>query len=122
MGWHGFALGMTRGIAVTLKNSNRGKLLLVVTKSTSCGPCGECFGGEWEIETAGDAEEGLCKFERLRPGVVISDFRLPGMNGVEFLARVKELVHTQRIMLTGQADRWPEEAINRPGRRFVTKP
>lgn len=81
--------------------------------------------GEWEIETAGDGEEGLRKFEQFRPGVVISDFRLPGMNGVEFLARVKELVpNTQRIMLTGQADQLAiEEAINRSEVfRFMTKP
>ncbi len=81
--------------------------------------------GEWEIETASDGEAGLRAFERFQPGVVISDFRMPGMNGVDFLARVKELVpHTQRIMLTGQADQLAiEEAINRSEVfRFISKP
>jgi two-component system NtrC family sensor kinase len=81
--------------------------------------------GEWSIETAPDGERGLEVFERFAPAVVISDFRMPGMNGVEFLARVKELSpRTQRIMLTGQADQLAiEEAINRSEVfRFVSKP
>ena len=81
--------------------------------------------GHWEIETANDAESALRLTDHFRPGVVISDFRMPGMNGVDFLARVKELLpHAQRIMLTGQADQQAiEEAINRSQVfRFVSKP
>ncbi len=80
---------------------------------------------EWTIETAEDGEAALEVFARFQPEVVISDFRMPGMNGVEFLARVKELApHTQRIMLTGQADQHAiEEAINRSEVfRFISKP
>jgi two-component system NtrC family sensor kinase len=81
--------------------------------------------GDWQIETAPDGQEGLKVFEQFKPGVVISDFRMPGMNGVDFLARVKELEpHAQRIMLTGQADQSAiEEAINRSEVfRFISKP
>ncbi len=81
--------------------------------------------GEWLIETAPDAERGLELFARFHPAVVISDFRMPGMNGVDFLARVKaESPNTQRIMLTGQADQQAiEEAINRSEVfRFISKP
>ena len=81
--------------------------------------------GDWLIETAIDAEAALKIFDTFRPAVVISDFRMPGMNGVDFLARVKELdPGTQRIMLTGQADQHAiEEAINRSEVfRFISKP
>lgn len=81
--------------------------------------------GQWEIETALDAESALKLFDTFRPAVVISDFRMPGMNGVDFLARVKDLSpDTQRIMLTGQADQQAiEEAINRSEVfRFISKP
>jgi two-component system NtrC family sensor kinase len=80
---------------------------------------------DWQVETAPDAERALVLFEQFRPEVVISDYRMPGMNGVDFLERVKELApHTQRIMLTGQADQQAiEEAINRSQVfRFVSKP
>ncbi|RYZ43734.1 MAG: hybrid sensor histidine kinase/response regulator, partial [Myxococcaceae bacterium] len=81
--------------------------------------------GEWDIETATDAEAGLRTLERFHPEVVISDFRMPGMNGVEFLTQVKQQEpRAQRIMLTGQADQQAiEEAINRSEIfRFISKP
>jgi two-component system, NtrC family, sensor kinase len=81
--------------------------------------------GDWSIETAADAEEALRVFARFQPAVVMSDFRMPGMNGVELLAKVKEVApRTQRIMLTGQADQQAiEEAINRSEVfRFISKP
>ncbi len=80
---------------------------------------------EWEIEIALDGEAGLAAFRSFKPEVVISDFRMPGMNGVEFLSRVKqESSRAQRIMLTGQADQHAiEEAINRSEIfRFIPKP
>ncbi|MGO9832218.1 MAG: response regulator, partial [Myxococcaceae bacterium] len=81
--------------------------------------------GDWEIRTALDAEQGLLELASFTPEVVLSDFRLPGMNGAEFLARVKErMPRAQRILLTGHADqRAIEEAINRSEIfRFIAKP
>ncbi len=57
--------------------------------------------------------------------VVVSDFRMPEMNGVEFLAKVREIApNTVRIMLTGQADQAATiDAINRSDVfRYLTKP
>ncbi len=38
----------------------------------------------YEVETAGGAEEGLSRLERGAFDCVISDIRMPGMNGVRF--------------------------------------
>jgi two-component system NtrC family sensor kinase len=57
--------------------------------------------------------------------VVISDYRMPGMSGVEFLRLVKERwPRIQRVLLTGQADSNAiEEAVNRSEIfRFIWKP
>ncbi len=81
--------------------------------------------GNWQVETAADGQQALERFREFQPAVVISDFRMPGMNGVELLSRVKELApRTQRIMLTGHADQHAiEEAINRSEIfRFISKP
>jgi two-component system, NtrC family, sensor kinase len=81
--------------------------------------------GDWEIRTALDAERGLQELASFTPEVVLSDFRLPGMNGAEFLTKVKERVpRAQRILLTGHADQKAiEEAINRSEIfRFIAKP
>jgi two-component system NtrC family sensor kinase len=57
--------------------------------------------------------------------VVISDYRMPGMDGVELLRVVKERYPgTQRVLLTGQADTSAiEAAVNRSEIfRFIWKP
>src|SRR5512144_2022416 len=57
--------------------------------------------------------------------VVVSDYRMPGMNGVEFLRAVKERwPRIQRVLLTGQADSTAsEEAVNQSAIfRFIWKP
>jgi len=57
--------------------------------------------------------------------VIISDLKMPGMDGVELLEKVKILIpETVRILLTGHADM--DNALNAVNRgaifRFVTKP
>ncbi|MGC4000929.1 MAG: ATP-binding protein [Anaeromyxobacter sp.] len=57
--------------------------------------------------------------------VVVSDYRMPGMSGVEFLRAVKERwPRIQRVLLTGQADSTAiEEAVNQSEIfRFIWKP
>jgi two-component system response regulator AtoC len=44
----------------------------------------------YEAEVAGDAETALALLERLRPDVVFTDVRLPGMSGIELLKRIRE--------------------------------
>ena len=44
----------------------------------------------YEAEVAPDAEQALALLESLRPDVVVSDLRLPGMNGIELLRRIRE--------------------------------
>jgi len=60
-----------------------------------------------EVHTALLAEEGLRFLHRTeqRVHVVVSDFRMPGMNGVEFLKTVsREWPAVTRILLSGFAD------------------
>jgi CheY-like chemotaxis protein len=57
--------------------------------------------------------------------VVVSDYRMPHMNGTQFLAKVKQLApDTIRLMLTGQADfNATVDAVNEGNIfRFLTKP
>ena len=82
-------------------------------------------GQGWQIQSAGDGASALELAKSFGPHVVVSDFRMPGMNGVDLLARIKDVLpKAQRIMLTGQADHHAlAEAINRSEVfRFLAKP
>jgi C4-dicarboxylate-specific signal transduction histidine kinase len=77
------------------------------------------------VLTASSGQAGLDLLAAEEVAVVISDYQMPGMNGVEFLARVKEgWPKVQRIMLTGEANaEMIEELVNESEvYRFLTKP
>src|ERR1035438_2334922 len=49
----------------------------------------------------GDAESALAALPQSRPGVVLTDINLPGLNGIECVRRLKPLLpETQFLMLT----------------------
>jgi DNA-binding NtrC family response regulator len=44
----------------------------------------------YEAEAAGDAEQALRLLDTMRPDVVFTDVRLPGMSGIELLRRIRD--------------------------------
>jgi len=80
----------------------------------------------YNVETASTGEEGLAKLRNLpNVGLIVSDQRMPGMNGAEFLEHTKELSpNALRILLTGYSDiNATIDAINRGGAyRYISKP
>ena len=80
----------------------------------------------FHLDCAPGGVEGLEAVRKLGPyAVVVCDMRMPGMDGVQTLERVREIApDTVRIMLTGNADQHTAvEAVNR-GQifRFLNKP
>ncbi len=80
----------------------------------------------WQILRAQSGEEGLeILASHPEVGVILSDQRMPGMLGVTFLARVKELYpDTVRLVLSGYTElESVTDAINRGAvYKFLTKP
>jgi len=80
----------------------------------------------YEILTAASGAEGLLILAQSGDvPVVISDYRMPGMNGVEFLSEVrKRWPETVRIVLSGYADTGAIVSAINEGQiyRFVAKP
>jgi len=80
----------------------------------------------FNIDIAAGTEQGLDIIDSKGPyAVVLADFQMPDMNGVEFLAAARQKApDTVRMMLTGNADLTTAiEAINTGNIfRFLTKP
>jgi response regulator RpfG family c-di-GMP phosphodiesterase len=81
---------------------------------------------EFDIQVAGGGEEALRMIEANGPyAVIVSDMRMPGMDGVHFLGHARAMApETVRIMLTGNADQQTAmEAVNEGHIfRFLNKP
>ncbi len=82
--------------------------------------------GAYQVITAESAAQGLIELERHGPfPVVVSDLRMPGMDGVSFLAEVRlRQENSVRILLTGNADLGSAIAAVNRGHvfRFLEKP
>jgi response regulator RpfG family c-di-GMP phosphodiesterase len=83
---------------------------------------------EFSIDTAASGREGLAAIVAAQPdayGVIVSDMRMPEMDGVQFLSRVRSISgDSVRIALTGYADiQTASNAVNEGAIfRFLTKP
>lgn len=80
----------------------------------------------FKVVVAESGDEALSILKDKGPfAVIVSDMRMPGMDGVQFLSKAKDsFPDTVRIMLTGNADQeTASEAVN-AGQifRFLTKP
>jgi len=81
---------------------------------------------QFPIETSLGVKEGLVAIKERSPyAVVVSDLRMPEMDGIQFLSKVREITpDTVRMMLTGYADLQNTiDAVNEGNIfRFLTKP
>lgn len=78
---------------------------------------------EFEMKFADNAAKALLMMENEEYEIVVSDMRMPGMDGAEFLTKVKQKYpQSIRLMLTGQAD---DESVMRAVpvvHQFLAKP
>jgi diguanylate cyclase (GGDEF)-like protein len=79
----------------------------------------------YNVLTADSGEAGLALLAEHEVGVILTDQRMPGMNGTEFLARARTMhPHAVRMVLSGYTGlESVTEAVNRGEVfRFLTKP
>lgn len=78
----------------------------------------------FEILTAECGEEGLEIFEREKPDIVLTDIKMPGMDGIEVLKEIKRRSpSTEVIVITGHGDMdLAIQALNLDAADFINKP
>ena len=83
------------------------------------------FRQHYEVHTATSGAEGLAILQRTPVDVVVSDQRMPGMTGIEFLAQVRnQRPAAMRLLLTGYSDLAAIVGSVNEGEvyRFINKP
>ena len=78
----------------------------------------------YQVFTAENGEEGLKIFKQEIPPIVIADVKMPGINGIEVLKRVKEInPEAEVIIITGHGDMNSAiEALKLDASDFLPKP
>jgi EAL domain-containing protein (putative c-di-GMP-specific phosphodiesterase class I)/CheY-like chemotaxis protein len=125
-----FAAMLARGQALPAPHTQRGvrprTLLLVDDEAHILSALKRLFRRDgYRVLTAGSGAEGLQVLAQHAVDVIVSDQRMPGMSGVDFLRRAKELhPDTVRLTLSGYTDLQSIiDAVNEGAvYKFLTKP
>src|SRR5262249_55231039 len=76
----------------TVRTAHRGRILVVDDEANARTALAELLRDEgYEVETAADAFKGLGKLEAFDPELILTDLKMPGMDGIELMARVAAL-------------------------------
>jgi CheY-like chemotaxis protein/anti-sigma regulatory factor (Ser/Thr protein kinase) len=81
-------------------------------------------GAGYAVSEAGDGSAALEQLERIHPTVMLLDIGLPGMSGLDVLARMRAFPDPPRVVVI-TADDTPEtllKAVRAQALRYVTKP
>ena len=78
----------------------------------------------YEVLTAGSGGEALRIFREKKPAIVLTDIKMPGMDGIRVLRKIKEeRPDTEVIMITGHGDmELAIQSLKFDATDFVTKP
>ena len=78
----------------------------------------------YRVLTAENGEEALRVFHEAHPEVILTDIKMPGMDGIELLKRIKaESPNTEVIMITGHGEmELAIQSLKYDASDFITKP
>ena len=78
----------------------------------------------YDVAYAKNGEEGLQLFKKVRPSIVLTDIKMPGMDGIQLLKKIKdESPDTEVIMITGHGEmELAIQSLKYEATDFITKP
>ncbi|NJN64916.1 MAG: response regulator [Acidobacteria bacterium] len=75
----------------------------------------------YRVIEAANAEDGIRAFEESHPDLVVMDIRMPGMNGLEAMARVLDRDRRVPIVLNTAYDSYRDDFTSWAADAYVTK-
>lgn len=80
--------------------------------------------GGFTVDTAGDGQEGLTKFAEFKPDIILLDWNMPNMNGLQFLTALRGCgSKTPVVMVTTEAEKSRViQAMQAGANNYVIKP
>ncbi|MFC1480223.1 response regulator [Candidatus Omnitrophota bacterium] len=101
------------------------RILVIDDEVEICGLLKTFLTGQgYEVITATSAQEGIEKLESEKPKVILLDIRMPGMDGVEAIKRIREVdKHVGIIMATAVMDeKVAQETVKLGASDYIIKP
>ena len=101
------------------------RILVVDDEIETCNLLSEFLSRKkYDVSIAMSGQEAISRIESNKPKVVLLDIRMPGMNGMEVLRRVKEMdKDIDVIMITAvNEDEIGKKAIKLGASDYITKP
>ncbi|MBI5601991.1 MAG: response regulator [Deltaproteobacteria bacterium] len=78
----------------------------------------------YEVLIANDGEKGIALFQQEKPSIVLTDIKMPGLDGMEVLRKIKSInPETEVIMITGHGEmELAIKSLQLEASDFITKP
>jgi DNA-binding NtrC family response regulator len=112
-------------MADSMPMKSRGRVLVVDDEVHARSAFAELLKDEgYSVETAADAFKALGKLEDFTPDVIVTDLKMPGLDGLAFLEKAKASVpHASVIVMTAFGTiHGAVEAMKRGADNYLTKP
>lgn len=77
-----------------------------------------------DFETAYNSREALIRFEKFRPNIVMTDIKMPGMNGIELIERIRKIDNGVKIIIVSAHDHFDfaKDAVRFGVEDYILKP
>jgi two-component system, NtrC family, response regulator AtoC len=105
--------------------SRSGRILVVDDEVNARTALAELLRDEgFEVETAADAFKALGKYEAFAPHVVVTDLKMPGMDGIELVKKIRAHEHSSEVivMTAFGAVQTAVDAMRAGAADYLTKP
>ncbi len=103
---------------------SRTKMLIVDDNDALCQALKTVFEKDYELAFAASGEEALVEYQQRHPQVVLMDYKMPGLDGLETLQRLRSQYADSKVVFMSAYDDIPTvvAALRQGAADFVGKP